>query len=124
MVVIQVAVFLADLNECNGQNECVDHALCINTEGAYRCDCEDGYRGDGRNECKGKHEGASGATAGSDVKVSMKGATGATVGSNVKVRMRGATGATAGSNVKVSMKGTTGATAALSVKASVHVDTC
>ena len=52
--IIHDAMFLSDINECDGQNECVAHAVCINTEGAHRCECEDGYRGDGRVECTGE----------------------------------------------------------------------
>lgn len=43
-----------DINECvyDGGNKCHEAAECTNTEGSYRCDCEDGYTGDGLN-CKG-----------------------------------------------------------------------
>ncbi|XP_048580125.1 uncharacterized protein LOC5504243 isoform X2 [Nematostella vectensis] len=30
-------------------HDCHKHALCINTPGAYRCECADGYRGDGKS---------------------------------------------------------------------------
>ena len=43
-----VIVFLSDINECtSSQHECDARATCHNTEGAYTCQCADGYFGDG-----------------------------------------------------------------------------
>ncbi|XP_052216781.1 fibrillin-2-like [Dreissena polymorpha] len=37
-----------DINECNSSNPC-DH-MCLNTEGSYSCDCEQGFRVDANNK--------------------------------------------------------------------------
>ncbi|XP_052236237.1 uncharacterized protein LOC127848005 isoform X4 [Dreissena polymorpha] len=39
-----------DMNECNSSNPC-DHT-CLNTEGSYSCDCEQGFRVDANNKHK------------------------------------------------------------------------
>jgi len=40
----------SDINECEtGDFECDDNAECINTEGSYECNCNNGYEGDGKN---------------------------------------------------------------------------
>lgn len=38
-----------DINECSAEqeNECHTHAMCINTDGGYTCDCNVSYKGDG-----------------------------------------------------------------------------
>ena len=38
-----------DINEClTGDFVCHRNARCVNTIGSYRCDCNDGYVGDGQ----------------------------------------------------------------------------
>ncbi|CAK8690960.1 unnamed protein product [Clavelina lepadiformis] len=39
-----------DKNECNG-NPCAEHANCTNTVGGYSCECNVGFRGDGKEKC-------------------------------------------------------------------------
>ena len=40
--------FASDLNECELQeNHCDSNARCINTNGSFKCHCNDGYFGDG-----------------------------------------------------------------------------
>ena len=53
--IINVDVIFEDIDECQTDNDCVEHANCVNTVGAYRCECEEGYRGNGKIECAGKH---------------------------------------------------------------------
>lgn len=44
-----------DKNECDkGEGNCDENALCINTEGSYRCQCQSGYFGDGE-KCDGNY---------------------------------------------------------------------
>ena len=44
-----------DFNECEThQDDCGQHATCVNTEGSFDCECDDGYDGDGRS-CEGNH---------------------------------------------------------------------
>lgn len=44
-----------DLNECEThQDDCGQHATCVNTDGSFDCECADGYDGDGRS-CEGNH---------------------------------------------------------------------
>ena len=39
------------MNECEtGYFKCYDNAECINTEGSYECNCNNGYDGEG-NDC-------------------------------------------------------------------------
>ena len=44
----------ADVNECQGDNDCDANANCQNTQGSYTCICTDGYMGDGR-DCESKY---------------------------------------------------------------------
>jgi len=46
--------FLTDIDECvdGGVNDCGPNTNCVNTRGTYRCDCVDGYSGNGK-VCKG-----------------------------------------------------------------------
>jgi len=37
------AYFLADIDECQGDNKCSVNATCINTNGSYSCECSAGY---------------------------------------------------------------------------------
>ena len=49
-----VNYLLSDDNECeSGGHDCDENALCINTEGSYKCDCNEGYNGNGFR-CNGK----------------------------------------------------------------------
>ena len=43
-----------DFDECEvHQDDCGQHATCVNTDGSFYCTCNDGYDGDGRT-CEGK----------------------------------------------------------------------
>ena len=46
-----------DINECDATNStgCDTLATCTNTIGSYTCNCNMGYRGDGKT-CEGKHK--------------------------------------------------------------------
>ena len=47
-------LLFTDINECiEGTDECDTNAACINIDGSYTCDCNDGYGGDGFT-CEGK----------------------------------------------------------------------
>lgn len=35
---------LLDINECEESGLCGHNARCVNTEGSYRCYCNDGYK--------------------------------------------------------------------------------
>jgi len=50
-----------DIDECltKDTNNCHQNAVCINTEGSYRCECSSGFIGDGRNVCNGRWSGVS-----------------------------------------------------------------
>lgn len=46
---------LADLNECRAKPGICKNGRCINTEGSYRCDCNDGFEPSSTGtECIGK----------------------------------------------------------------------
>lgn len=40
-------IFITDIDECAGDNNCSPNADCVNIPGAYQCQCRDGYEGDG-----------------------------------------------------------------------------
>lgn len=45
---------LSDIDECALEiDNCDSNAICLNTEGSYECECNVGYRGNGRR-CRGK----------------------------------------------------------------------
>ena len=46
-----------DINECKtGNNKCVGaNVSCKNLPGGYKCPCKQGFAGDMRRGCKGKH---------------------------------------------------------------------
>lgn len=46
-------IFVAEINECNGENDCHQNATCTNTIGSYNCTCNDGFEGNGTS-CEGK----------------------------------------------------------------------
>ena len=41
-----------DINECETNNTCDEHADCHDTDGSYWCECSTGFLGDGYN-CTG-----------------------------------------------------------------------
>ena len=43
---------LPDIDECLGDNDCLDYANCTNSIGSYSCVCKEGFTGDGTN-CTG-----------------------------------------------------------------------
>jgi hypothetical protein len=48
-------LIISDIDECSlGIHKCHANAVCINTNGSYRCECLVGYSGDGKM-CKGKY---------------------------------------------------------------------
>ena len=49
-----MCVFVLDINECtDGTHNCSVNGLCTNVIGTYRCECRQGWRGNGL-ECSGK----------------------------------------------------------------------
>ena len=47
---------VADIDECStNSHDCDSLATCINTNGSFKCDCNEGYPGDGKS-CSGKFE--------------------------------------------------------------------
>ena len=49
---IVLLLFLLDINECEGENDCDENAKCFNTDGSYTCTCQQGFIGNGKN-CSG-----------------------------------------------------------------------
>ena len=46
-------ILVSDVDEClSGEANCDPNAVCINTQGSYKCDCKPGYQGDGYT-CRG-----------------------------------------------------------------------
>ena len=45
--------FYKDINECETNNTCDEHADCHDTDGSYWCECWAGFLGDGYN-CTGR----------------------------------------------------------------------
>ena len=44
----------SDIDECSeGNFTCHPYATCINTQGSYTCQCEDGFEKDGKKNCAG-----------------------------------------------------------------------
>ena len=41
-------LFRLDINECAQDNDCHNNATCINNSGSYDCECNSGFRGDGK----------------------------------------------------------------------------
>lgn len=52
LIYFWILILFADINECNGENNCDDNASCIDTVGSYDCVCKDGYSGNGTH-CDG-----------------------------------------------------------------------
>lgn len=49
MKCVIVVHFATDIDECSDatQNQCDEHAVCVNLNGAYTCHCIEGWYGDG-----------------------------------------------------------------------------
>ena len=47
-----MSVPTSDINECESENACDEHADCHDTDGSYWCECSTGFLGDGYN-CTG-----------------------------------------------------------------------
>lgn len=47
-----VIICLSDINECDGENDCGENAVCKNTEGAYKCECKKGFDGEPFEKCE------------------------------------------------------------------------
>ena len=51
--------YLADIDECDiitGTNDCAANATCTNGRGNYSCECPEGFEGDPKQGCTGKHK--------------------------------------------------------------------
>lgn len=47
-------IVTVDIDECASDvHECVENAICSNTNGSYDCECAEGYRGHGFMNCTG-----------------------------------------------------------------------
>ena len=45
----------SDIDECDSPQTCGPESVCVNTDGAYRCDCKPGYRTSGLGrQCRGE----------------------------------------------------------------------
>ena len=42
----------AEIDECDGENDCHENANCTNTIGSYNCSCNDGFEGNSTH-CQG-----------------------------------------------------------------------
>ena len=52
---LYVCIFITEIDECAGENDCHYNATCTNTVGSYNCTCNDGFEGNGTS-CEGKHK--------------------------------------------------------------------
>ena len=43
-----------DIDECSLNATCAANAICINILGSFKCQCEEGYSGDGIRNCSCK----------------------------------------------------------------------
>lgn len=47
-------LYCVDVDECrSGEHICHQYAECIDTHGSYKCQCRDGFTGDGVQLCQG-----------------------------------------------------------------------
>lgn len=47
-------MYFSDNDECAANtHKCSHHAVCLNTQGSYKCKCKQGFRGSGF-ECSGE----------------------------------------------------------------------
>jgi hypothetical protein len=42
------SLFIIDIKECSGQNDCDSNADCVEKIGSYDCVCNSGFQGDGK----------------------------------------------------------------------------
>lgn len=49
------AILLPDIDECERNISCPAYARCVNNDGSYHCQCNDGFSGDGSTNCVGKY---------------------------------------------------------------------
>ena len=40
-------ILFSDINECESESPCHEHATCTDTDPGFTCECNDGYTGDG-----------------------------------------------------------------------------
>ena len=54
IIIFVMIVLFSDVDEClsDSQNDCAESADCINEEGSYSCQCQEGFTGNGRT-CSG-----------------------------------------------------------------------
>ena len=52
---LYVCIFITEIDECAGENDCHYNATCTNTVGSYNCTCNDGFEGNGTS-CEGKQK--------------------------------------------------------------------
>ena len=50
---VESAFLYLDIDECMVAKPCHANATCRNTVGSYKCDCNEGFLGDGEN-CQGR----------------------------------------------------------------------
>lgn len=50
-----ISTFLLDIDECDrNMYTCPAYAGCVNNDGSYDCQCNEGFSGDGSTDCVGK----------------------------------------------------------------------